>query len=195
MDVIRIIGTPLYQWELGRKISISTPEHTVINRVEFSHESDGESLLVIPREEDGVMVADVPNILLQSGSYIRVYLSYKDEKLLETAMVDILPVMKRPKPSDYVYTETEVLDYKNLEERVRVLEAAGASPEVIEQVVREYLAENPVQAGATAEEAAQIAQNKADIEKLNTDIYTKEEIDAIMGSYINDVDTLLGGEA
>lgn len=50
----------------------------------------------------------------------------------------------------------------------------GATPdpgtaEQIKQAVADYLNENPVQAGATEEEAAQIAQNKADIEKLNAD--------------------------
>ena len=41
-------------------------------------------------------------------------------------------------------------------------------PEAIANSVADYFAENPVEVGATEEEAAQIAQNKQDIEKLNT---------------------------
>lgn len=49
-----------------------------------------------------------------------------------------------------------------------------ATPEQIEAAVNKYLAENPVQAGATTEQAAQIEQNKNDISEL----YKKtEELD------------------
>lgn len=43
------------------------------------------------------------------------------------------------------------------------------TPEQIEAAVNKYLAENPVQAGATEEQAAQIEQNKNDIEIINVD--------------------------
>lgn len=48
---------------------------------------------------------------------------------------------------------------------IELINAGGASDEKIAQAVNAYLAENPVQAGATAEQAAQIAQNKTDIAK------------------------------
>lgn len=148
MGVIEIIGTPLYQWELGRKISISTSEHTIINKVEFSHDGDTESLVVKPRVENDQMVVDIPNIMLLSGRYIHVYISYSDENLLETVAYDILPVIKRPKPSDYVYTETEVLTWESLDERIKNLEkgtgGADISKEDIRDAVNEYLDNNPV---------------------------------------------------
>ena len=148
MGVIKIIGTPLYQWELGRKISISTSEHTIINKVEFSHDGDTESLVVKPRVENDQMVVDIPNIMLLSGRYIHVYISYSDENLLETVAYDILPVIKRPKPSDYVYTETEVLTWESLDERIKKLEkstgGADISKEDIQDAVNEYLDNNPV---------------------------------------------------
>ena len=49
MGLIEIIGTPLYQWEIGRKISVFAQEHTNINRVEFCHATDKVTLLVDPR--------------------------------------------------------------------------------------------------------------------------------------------------
>lgn len=44
------------------------------------------------------------------------------------------------------------------------------SPEEIESAVNKYLTENPVQPGATVEQAAQIEQNKTDISELSQDI-------------------------
>ena len=117
--------TPLYQWERGRKISMSVSAHTTINRVEFSQTGHKESLLVKPREENGAMVADVPDILLQSGDYIRVYLSYMDEDLMETTAHRTLTVIKRPKPTDYVYTETEVKTWEDLDARIKEIEENG----------------------------------------------------------------------
>ena len=166
MDVIKIIGTPLYQWELGRKISISTPEHTIINRVEFSHTGDKESLVVKPREENGLMVADIPNIMLQSGCYINVYLSYHDEDLLETATYNILPVMKRPKPSDYVYTETEVWSYEALESRMVALE--DGLEESVAEAIDKYLEENPIEAGGVDFETDETLSLKDGILSVNT---------------------------
>ena len=55
------------------------------------------------------------------------------------------------------------------EARITALEAGGATPEQIEAAVTKYLDENPVASGATAEQAAQIEQNKQDIENLSKD--------------------------
>lgn len=43
---------------------------------------------------------------------------------------------------------------------------SGLTPEEIENAVNKYLKENPVQPGATTEQAAQIEQNKVDIASL-----------------------------
>jgi hypothetical protein len=57
-----------------------------------------------------------------------------------------------------------VLNYTNLDNRLKTLEGEGLS-----QAVADYLEEHPVEAGATTEEAAQIAQNKQDIENLSAE--------------------------
>lgn len=49
-------------------------------------------------------------------------------------------------------------------------DGAGVSPEDINNAVKAYLAENPVQAGATTEQAQQIEKNKNDINELNEDV-------------------------
>ena len=59
--------------------------------------------------------------------------------------------------------------YAQLIEMYENIQTGVIPPETIEKAVEDYLEEHPVQGGATAEESAQIAQNKEDIEKLATD--------------------------
>ena len=75
------------------------------------------------------------------------------------------------------------------------IQSGGATPEQIQQAVDNYLEENPVQPGATVEQAAQIEKNKQDISSLSEDIDDIATLDksynlydktnGIMGSYIN----------
>ena len=59
-----------------------------------------------------------------------------------------------------MYTQTEVLSYQQLDTRLSALEGEGLS-----KAVADYLEENPVETGATEEQAAQIQRNKESIEK------------------------------
>ena len=59
------------------------------------------------------------------------------------------------------------------------------TPEMIESAVNNYLAENPVQAGATKEQEKQIGDNKAAIEKLQEDIESIKKWD---GDTATDID-------
>lgn len=132
---VKVLGSRLYQWELGREIEITPPAGTGVDRVEFSHTFDAEVLGVKPREGSGVVVADIPNILLQSGEPIFVYLVYVDEDCLETTASYVLSVIKRPKPADYVYTETEVMTWAVLDKRITVLEESGGADGQLEMLI------------------------------------------------------------
>lgn len=168
MGTLKVIGSALYQWEIGRKIRVLSSVGDRAIMVQFAHPGDKEALSVTPREENGVIVADVPNILLQSGDKIVAFLVEVDANYVETTRHSVFHVVNRPKPADYIYTETEVLNYTYLDKRLKDLEGDGLA-----SAVADYLKENPVQAGATAEEAEQIEQNKADIEQL-----AQEKLDA-----------------
>ena len=144
---VKVLGSPLYQWEMGRKIKITPPANTKVDRVDFSRSLDSDALPVIPYDENGVIVANIPNVLLQSGDPIFVYLVYCGEDCVETTASYVLSVIKRPKPADYVYTETEVKAWESLEQRIKVLESGGASPDAIENAVKEYLEEHPIEVG------------------------------------------------
>ena len=149
MSAIELIGTPLCQWEVGRKVQISKEISDSVTRVEFSQDGTPEALPVKTEEEGGVKVAEVPNIFLQTGKNIRAYLVYLDEQLRETKYACVLPVAPQVKPADYVYTETEVWSYKALEKRMEKLE--DSLDEQVESSIEEYLKENPPGGGVEFE--------------------------------------------
>ena len=93
-----------------------------VDSVEFSNYGDSTALVVKPKEENGAFIADIPNVLLQDDQNIVVYSVNVSEDKVETLRECVFPVLKRAKPSDYVYTETEVLTYKSLEERIAKME-------------------------------------------------------------------------
>ena len=125
MSNIKIIGTPLFQWEVGRKVQIVPVRNMRVDAVHFSNFGDTEALVVKPKEENGMIVADIPNILLQSGSNIVVYSVNISQDSVETILDCTFSVRNRAKPADYVYTETEVLSYKTLDQRITALEEGG----------------------------------------------------------------------
>lgn len=99
-----------YQWDLDRMIVI---EDRTITEVHFCNKTDDCALVTIAYEDEGLWVADVPNILLQDAWDIRVYGRNIDYTKCEKRF----KVKARSKPSDYIYTETELKNYDDLELR------------------------------------------------------------------------------
>lgn len=151
MGTLKVIGSALYQWEIGRKIRIDASVGNRAVEVQFAHPGDIEALSVIPKEEYGVIVAEVPNIMLQSGDKLIVFLVEMDENCVETTRHSVFHVVNRPKPADYIYTETEVLSYRNLVSRIEQIEQNGVSDEQIATAVEKYLDEHPIDTGVDFE--------------------------------------------
>ena len=151
MSIVRIIGTRLYQWERGRQLQvIPLPNHTV-SCVHFSNPGDPEALVVKPKEANGMLVVDIPNILLQNGKNIVVHTVDVSETYAETLVDFELHVRRRAKPSNYVYTEVEILNYETLEKRMKIIEENGVSDIQIAKAVEKYLDENPIDTGVDFE--------------------------------------------
>lgn len=123
-----------FQWDKDRKI-ILDKKLADCKEVHFTNELLNNAFVVLVKEENGVRYCDVPNILLQNPCNITVY-AYIDA----TITYEIFTVVERPKPDDYVYTDTEVLTWEQLDERLDVLEAAQANVpltnEEIEAILR-----------------------------------------------------------
>ena len=99
----------LTQWDLNRKVIVTGYEG--VAEVHFASPGDDHGAYVVELV-DGE--AEIPNILLTMAGTINVYVYPADRTVFATA----LWVMAREKPDDYVYTETEVLDWRTLDEKI-----------------------------------------------------------------------------
>ncbi len=107
----------MYQWDIGRIATVDVE----CNFVHFSNLKYGGSLSV--EVQNGVVA--IPNKLLTSGEPIYCWAFVSDENGKYTKQEQTLNVNKRAKPADYVYTETETLTWKSLDERITELEKGG----------------------------------------------------------------------
>ena len=132
-----------YQWDTDRKLIV---EDKSITQVHFCNRTDSCSLVV--EVKDGL--AEVPNVLLQTDWKINVY-AYDGCHTKHSAVFN---VVKRTKPADYVYTETEVKTFAALEERMDALEnmEIEVSPEDIETAVDKYFEEHEISGASTWDE-------------------------------------------
>ena len=100
-----------WQWDLNQKLIVEDP---TINEVHFSNRADKDSLPVDVYEENGLRLANVPNILLQEDLKIKVYAYSVDHTKHEAWFY----VTTKSKPADYIYTETEIKDYNSLLDKI-----------------------------------------------------------------------------
>ena len=102
----------LWQWDTGQKVKV--PEN--VPTVHFKWGNDAVSFDVV----DGWV--EIPPELTQKAGYILLW-TYREDHTLDAARI---PVERRPKPADYIYTPTEVKTWESLDGRITALEAANA---------------------------------------------------------------------
>lgn len=140
-----------YQWDVNQKVILTDIELDQINNqeVHFSSEvdSDENALVTEPYIDNGIIYAPVPNNLLMISGTIHIYIYVSNGDEAHTRLHKAVKVIAREKPSDYVYTETEVKSYEHLNERIDELERNGVSEQQIATAVEKYLDENPIDQG------------------------------------------------
>lgn len=133
----------LTQWDINRKMIVSV----ICDQVHFANRSTKKALVCEVYDIGDQRAVDVPNILLQNSEVLEVYAYVCNVDESYTKVSAMFPVTGRPKPEDYVYTETEVLNYKNLDSRVKALEQGGldggVTDEQIADAVNKYMEANP----------------------------------------------------
>lgn len=144
-----------YQWDLNREIEVLDES---IKEVHFCNKTDECSLVVAVQEDEAIRYVHVPNIILQESLPIRVY-GYKDGY---TLVEEVFKVKARTRPSDYVYTETDILRYSDLAARIDALEGD------IDAAVKDYLDKNPIQMDGYATE--EYVDNKIDLIEVPTKV-------------------------
>jgi hypothetical protein len=114
-----------YQWDLNQKIIVNDGN---IDEVHFCNGTSDKSLVCMVK--DGA--ASVPNILLQTAGKVKVY----GYSVNHTVVEKVYEVKARTKPEDYVYEETEVYRWAELDKRILALEEMG-EPEKLELALEE----------------------------------------------------------
>lgn len=106
-----------YQWDTGIVLNLTGTYADTINEVHFCHKYSQKPLTVAVKHDGEVPTVAVPNILLQSARSIVVYAFCRSNEEEYTRLDEVIRVEARPKPANYVYEETEILDYKELSEQ------------------------------------------------------------------------------
>ena len=100
-----------WQWDTEQKVKV--PEN--VPTVHFKFGSFARGFPVADRW------VKVPDELLQTGKDILLW-TYKEDHTLDAARI---PVERKPKPADYVYTPTEIKTWEALDARIEALEKGG----------------------------------------------------------------------
>ena len=123
MAILRVVGDSLCQWDTGRKVLISVPANTDIKRVDFKSRAVEEMMGMKTFVEEGRLVSEIPNIMLQYPEEITAYVVMRhsgDEE--RTILINTFEVEPKDKPPGYVCEQQEVLRFESLEERIAALE-------------------------------------------------------------------------
>lgn len=123
-----------YQWDLEQKLIV---DDATIDEVHFCNKTTDCSLVLKVEDQEGERIVSVPNILLQTDWPIHVYAYCTNHTKIE----EIFKVIRRSKPADYVYTETEIVTLEKILETVEEINEniGAATKEYIEQNKEEVL--------------------------------------------------------
>lgn len=113
----------LWQWDTGRKIIVTLDEGHTIYKVQF-YNGIGDNAFPATSIEtvNGEILAGIPNSLLCYAKNLTVYLMTTDEDGVKTQEQITLVVNKRAKPEDYIYTDDEIRQYAEYDQRLAYVE-------------------------------------------------------------------------
>ena len=114
--MIKIKNGTLYQWDLNRIVEIEDPQHLVTD-VQIAKEGGEEALSVPIKKTGSKITCQIPNIFLQQTGKVEIFAITATEETRVSEYAEFC-VMERPEPANYVYTESEVLTYRALEEKL-----------------------------------------------------------------------------
>lgn len=135
--------TSFYQWDLDVRFLVQ--QSSIVDEVHITTPFSKMAYSMEVYKENEKYYANVPNELLQKTNDIVVYAYYIDSNGSYTKTQETFNVIPRPKPSTYVYTETEVKSFSDLEARIEELEkSGGVTDEQLNKLIGEYFADHPV---------------------------------------------------
>lgn len=108
MIILKNERNELFQWDMGQRIVLLN--EILPTEVHFQNINSTHALVVELIDNE----APIPNILLQEPFPIEIYLFYKNNNESHTIKRKSFSVIPRLRPTDYVYTETEVFRYETV---------------------------------------------------------------------------------
>lgn len=126
VNCIRATGR-LTQWDYGQKIEICGLDLNGNTEVHWSLSGDDKTIINIGRWENGSLIADVPDVLLEDGRDIRGYIYYTNMHEGRTIYTVIIDVGRRARPEKVDIPENQdILGYllNNKADNMELLEGA-----------------------------------------------------------------------
>ena len=188
----------LYQWDSDVRLTVND---ATVSEVHFKNRYSDDVYTVEVIRTDSETYANIPNILLQKSYDIIVYMFCRDDAGNYTKIAETLEVVARPKPADYVYTETELKNYHALEKRIEALEKGGAGGGGISQETDPTVpawAKEPNKPTYSADEIGAVSKEEfntlsGDVGKLSEDIADLKENAPTVEDVLNALPTWQGG--
>lgn len=199
-SIDEIIAPGLIQWDSGRTLLIELPETPSKVEVHFAPYKLSKNALVVDATiEDGVVIAPIPNILLQTASEPVAWVYAVDEASSKTIKTIYLPIEGRAKPTDYVYTEIEI---KRWDDVTKTLESweEDAKNRVVEEAIKSVHEIFTVEVDSLKEVDA---ETKAQLDRLTEEYNAKvteleeadkadaEALEALTTAYMTKVEELM----
>lgn len=115
----------LHQWMLDQRVQID--EFLPGTWVDFSHLNDCKTTALTTEAyvEAGHVYANIPNVLLQLPGYLHVYVNPPASDMVHSPEERDIKIVRREKPSYYIYTETPTVSLKNKADTYWGTENAG----------------------------------------------------------------------
>lgn len=121
----------LYQWDKNRTLVIDGLNLDVAPEIHFTNASMDKAIVRQSTLENGSVIVDIPNSLLQQAHTIRAYIGIYEGDTFKTIEVIDIPIITREKPSDYTISDTdeEIYSFKALENQIANIVANANSTE------------------------------------------------------------------
>ena len=116
-----------YQWDVNQVFKINGINTVAPISVHFSNKKMDNALVVNPNIVDGIIVVEIPNILLTYNGILQVYVYQDTDSNLDgeydgakTICSFCIPIRPRQKPDDYFYSNN--VEYISVKEKIKELE-------------------------------------------------------------------------
>ena len=117
-----------YQWDLGQRLLMDDcppgiEVHLAVISLNSLDTVGFDSALVVKSyAENETTYADVPNRLLQVAGELKVYIFDRAGNQGCTVFIKTFTIIPRPRPADYIFTESEIKRWEALDQRITEIE-------------------------------------------------------------------------